>query len=96
MRNDSVSVGATAVLLFDAANQNRPRKFFYIRNNSTAGQEITLIFGDEQAIAVNKGVVLGPTDSYWESIGENFEVWPDRIWAIGSAANGAVSVVERS
>lgn len=94
-RNDSVSVGTTAVLLLDYANPNNPREFFYIRNSSTAAQVMTLVFGDNQTITANRGIVLLPTGDYAEAKSESFEVWQGRVWGICDAINGIASVVER-
>ena len=98
VRNDTISVGATAVEIMGQTNYARPRRFFYVRNNSTGGQVITLVFGDLQTITANQGIVLVPTAAYYEviSFGDAEEVWQSRIWAIASAAGGSISVVERS
>ena len=94
-RNDSVAVGVTVVQLLGEANPNRPRKFFFIRNNSTALQTITLVFGNEQAAVVGSGVVLSVGDAYFEAVGEGFEPWQRQVYGIASAAAGAVGVSER-
>lgn len=95
VRQDSVSVGITKVEIFSYANPNSPRKFLYVRNNSTGGQIITLSFGDSQSVAAGKGIVLNPTGSYYETKSEDFEPWQDRIYVISDLAGGTISVVER-
>lgn len=98
VRNDTAAVGVTAVMLMDVAHPNHPRQFYYVRNSSTGAQVITLVFGDEQTIAANGGIVLPPTSAYFETIsyGDPNEVWQGRIWAISDLAAGSVSIVERS
>ncbi len=94
-RNDSVAVGVTAVELLDEANPERPRKFFFIRNNSTALQTITLVFGNEQVPVVGSGVVLNVGDAYFEAVGEGFEPWQRQVYGIASAAAATAGVTER-
>ncbi len=94
-RNDSVAVGVTAVEILAPTYSGRPRSYFYIRNSSTAGQTVTLVFGDYQTITAGVGIVLLPTGIHSEATDPVFECWQGRVWAIADAAAGSVSVVER-
>jgi hypothetical protein len=92
-RNDTVSVGTTAVR---AASPYDDRKVIYIRNISTGGQVITLFFSDSStATASGGGIVLNPNDYIIDSLSESYTPWRGPITAISSAASGTLSIYER-
>jgi len=92
-RNDSVSVGTTAV---EIAPRRQDRKTIYIRNNSTAAQVITLVFSDAQnAVAGSGGMVLAAGDYIVDSNSAEYICWQGKISAVASAASGSITVYER-
>ena len=62
-----------------------------LTNTSTAGQIITLSWGDDNAVAY-AGTVLYPAGTHSESVDSVFLPSNERITAISSAAAGRLSI----
>lgn len=93
IRNGSVSVGTTAVLLSPYL-ADRLRKALVITNTSTAAQIIYLSWGSPAI--VGQGIPLVSAGSSWtESIDSAYVPSVQDIWAISSAAGGTISIQER-
>lgn len=92
VRNDSLSVGTTAVLISPYLADSI-RKGLIITNTSSGGQVITIAKG-KPAVA-NQGVVLTAFgSSYVEAITEGYVPSLYDIWAISSAAGGTIAIQE--
>lgn len=85
------TIGATAVEVAPA----KRRKALYIKNTSSGGQTISLMFSNNDTAVANTGYVLGVNDVLVESNSEGFVCWNGRIMGISSAAGGTISIVER-
>lgn len=91
-RNDTVSVGATSVLVSPAAD----RTSYCIRNSSpNAADIITLHLGFGVAID-QKGIVLKQGMTATDSDAFNYRCHKGTITAICQTANGVLSVYESS
>ena len=90
VRNAVITVGTTAILVSNA----RERVMLYLRNASTGGQSITVVFG-EQTVASGAGIVLAPNDFMTESDSGDYQCWRGQISGIASGAGGSLVVVER-
>lgn len=88
-RNDLLDVHNTNVVISQATERVR----LYLRNSSTGGQVITINLGYNEAVAL-QGIVLKAGDSFVDSNSGNYQVWQGVITAIGSAANGKLSIME--
>lgn len=90
IRNEAVAVGTSSVEIAPARN----RKMILIRNTSSGTQEITVHLGYGVAVA-DVGIVLAAGESFSDSSEANYECFSGTITAIGDAASGQLSVVER-
>lgn len=90
--NRILSVGINSVKV---AENDPQRKVIFIRNNSTAGQVISLIFSNNQQAEAGTGIVLGAGQYIIDSDTEGYECWEGEIHAISSAAGGLISVYIR-
>jgi hypothetical protein len=86
------TIGMTAVKI---ADNDPSRKVIFIRNNSTAGQIVSIAFSNTQPPVNGRGIVIGPAQAITDSDNEGYECWEGQIWAISSAAGAAVSVFIR-
>jgi len=91
-RQASISVGTSSVEVSPSPGVSR-RKVYSIVNTSSAGQVITISFGQD-AVA-GRGFILYPTSSIIDSQSEAYFPFQGRICAIADAANGTVSIMER-
>lgn len=89
---DYLTIGATGVKI---ADKDSARKSVYLYNSSTGGQIITILFSNTEAVAVNKGIVLGPAVNFIDCDSEGYECWDGQIWAIASGADAKLSVYIR-
>jgi hypothetical protein len=87
VRNESVPVGATSVLLSNA----KPRKEIYVTN--TGATNITISIGIP-AVA-GAGILIGPLGYWFGSVGNNFKPVEHDIFVISSAAGGTLAIFER-
>lgn len=93
IRNDSVSVGTSAVVVSLEQSKPNQRNFILITNTSTSAQKITLAFG---AIAeAGKGIVLSPGGFHAEASDGTFYPTNEQITAISDGAGGTLAVSER-
>jgi len=92
IRNANVAVGTSAVLVSPQLLQGQ-RQVITLVNTSTAGQIITLSWGQEASAL--SGIVLTAYGSWSESIDSAFIPSNANIWAISSAANGTLAIQER-
>jgi hypothetical protein len=90
----SVTAISTSSVALLGEKTTSPRKVLVITNVSTLNQVITLGIGTP-AVAL-KGIVLYAGQSYIESPSDGFRPTNVAIYAISSAAGGAVSVYERA
>ena len=93
-RNTNIAVGTDSVTLSEAVSPNAVRTAIVITNTSTAGQYLTVNFGDGDAVATY-GIVLAPYGSWAETEDARFTPSQARISIISSAALGTVAVHER-
>jgi hypothetical protein len=89
IRNSVVSVGSASVLVSEEKN----RIELIITNTSSAGQFVTISFGQDAVAAY--GVYLSPYSTYYSSKSDGFSVYKGSIYAYSSAAAGQLSVYER-
>jgi hypothetical protein len=92
-RNATVTVGTSASVVSEITLPGQ-RKIISIINTSTAGQVISLGFGNIEAAAGN-GVQLSPGGYYIESLEAGFVPTQDRISAISDIAGGTLAIMER-
>lgn len=96
IRNDSVTVGTTAVEL--SPRQSNGRRFFYVKNTSSGAAstaKITVTFSDLQNAVAGYGFVLDPGQSVTDSQLAEYPCWAGRIAAISDTVGGTVAIVER-
>jgi len=91
-RNATVTVGTTAVKVCDRLPKGI-RKVLVLGNESTAGQIITLGFGN--ATAVNQGIPVRTGGRWTEVTDSGYETTSGEVWAIASAGSGTLTVYER-
>ena len=92
-RNEAVTIAATSTIVSNAPTTGR-RKVIYLKNTSTAGQIITVNFGDQPAVAYS-GVVLDVGEITVDSDSESYKCHNGRITAISSAAGARLSIHEK-
>ena len=93
IRNSTLTVGTDSVLVSEALIGNAQRKVLTITNVSGAGQVIYLSFDDEAKVSY--GIPLWPTGAWSESMDSAFLPANVRVFAVASAAAGAVAIHER-
>lgn len=93
IRNSTLVVGTDSTIASEELFGDTQRKVLVITNTSTAGQVVTLSFGAD-AVA-GSGIVLYPTGTWSESIDSKFIPANARVFAIASAAAGAIAIHER-
>jgi hypothetical protein len=86
-----ITVGASSV----EVSRAKLRKNVYIRNTSTGGQVINVVFSNDSAATVSTGFQLNPNESITDSQTEGYNPWTGKITAISSAAAGTLQVFER-
>ena len=92
-RNDLVAVGTTAVEVSPA--RLRGRIEYFIRNSSTAGQVITLVFSNTVAAVALYGIPLYPGDFVCSSDSGGSKPYNGMMRAVANAAAGQLSIYER-
>lgn len=95
-RNDALTIGTTSSEVSSnviAAGQNA-RKFVLLRNSSTGGQVISVVFSNLSPAVANTGVVLAVGQHFAWSVDANLPVWQGRISAIADASGATLSVFE--
>ena len=90
VQNAIVAVGVTSVQVIRA----QARVALYLKNTSTAGQNITVVFGNNSAV-LSQGQVMAVGDVISDSNDAGYECWQGQINAIADAAAGQLSVFER-
>ena len=90
--NENVAVGTTSVIIRPQLLTGQ-RTALTITNVSTAGQIITLAWGGT-AVAL-AGAVVYPGGNWSESRDPSFDPSTMSIWAVSSAASGALALQER-
>lgn len=93
VRNESLAVGTSAVLVDDSRLKG-VRRTVVLVNTSTAGQIIYLTWG-RTATTTGGGVVLYPQGSWGEAVDSVFIPNEQEIWAIASAVSGTLAIHER-
>ena len=92
IRNKSVSVGTTSVLLAPTLDIGQ-RDVLCVTNTSTGGQIVTISVG---APAVSgSGIVLYPGGSWSESVDSAFIPANLDFWVVASGASASVAIHER-
>jgi hypothetical protein len=92
IRNSAATVGASSIQVAPPLIKGQ-RNAITIVNVSTAGQNISLSWGQEAT--ANIGIVLYPGGSWSESYDSAFIPSNLGIWAVSSAANGVLAIHER-
>lgn len=87
------TIDTTNVCVSRLMSVKSKRVLFVLQNVSTGTQKISISFG--QDAVSGQGLVLSPGGIYQESRSEGFEPTNDDIYAVGDAAGGVLSVVER-
>jgi len=90
--NASRTIGTTAVVISPNIEGGELIDFVVI-NTSTGGQVISLSIG-QQAVA-SSGITLYAGGSWVQSIGPNYDISTEAIWAVSSAASGTISIHKR-
>lgn len=94
LRNDSVTVGTSAVTVsLEQNNPNAQRSMIVLTNISTGGQTIYLAFGAEAK--ASQGIALAVGGYHAEALDAGFKPTNQQITAIASAAGGTLAVHER-
>jgi hypothetical protein len=93
IRNSTLAVGTDSVLVSEALIGNAQRKILTITNVSGAAQVIYLSFGDEARVGY--GIPIWPTGAWSESMDSAFLPTNERVFAVASAAAGAIAIHER-
>jgi len=91
-RNTTIVVGTSAVKVCDRLPKGI-RKVLSLGNESTAGQIITLGFGN--ATAVNNGIPMRVGGKWTEVTDSGYEVTSGEVWAISSGAGAILTIYER-
>jgi len=92
MRNASVSVGTSSVIVAPEVNAGQ-RRVLVLTNTSTGGQNISVSWG-ETAVS-GRGIYLTPNSTWSESVDSGFiPSWKD-VQAIANIAGGTLAVHER-
>lgn len=95
VRNDSVAVGVTSVIIAEVRPSTVPRRDILIRNISpNAADIITVNLGSVIAVA-NKGIVIQQGESFSFSTEQSNPCPQCQFSAICATANGVVSIMER-
>jgi hypothetical protein len=92
IRNASITVGTTVVRIAEELQPGQ-RQALSLVNTSTAGQVISLSWGQEAGALI--GVVLYPGGSWSESVDSAFMPSERLVTAVSSAAGGTLAVQER-
>jgi len=92
IRNATIAVGTSPVLVAPQLLEGQ-RTTIAITNTSTAGQIITLSWGEETIAGI--GIVLSAYGSWSESVDAVFIPSNMNIWAVSSAIDGSISIQER-
>jgi hypothetical protein len=92
-RNESLTVGTTAVVVSKDKENSLLRENITIINTSTGGQIITLSL-DKDAVA-GEGIPLSPGGTFSDSLSANYKPSQKMISAISSASGGTISIQER-
>lgn len=87
-----VAVGIANVTLSEAQH----RKMLYIRNTSTGGQVINVVFSNTEPATTTIGFQLNANEAIVDSDSEGYRCWTGKISAIGSAALGTIQIFERT
>jgi len=92
IQNSSITVGTTLTVLAEKVPENT-RKLIVFTNTSALGEIITINIGEEPTALT--GIVLYPTNSWSESIANNFYPSCERYYGIASAATATLAVHQR-
>jgi len=92
VRNVSLSVGTSSVVVSPSLEEGQ-RRVLVLTNTSTAGQIISVSWGQEASAGI--GVVLTPYGSWSESVEGTFVPHNAQIYAVSSGASGTLSIHER-
>lgn len=95
VRNESISVGLTSVLIADVRPITIPRKDILVRNTSpNATDTISITLGNQIAIA-NQGIILQQGESFSFSTESSNPCPQCQFSAICATATGTLSIMER-
>ena len=93
IRNAAVTIGTTPLKIAEPLILGQ-RQALSLVNTSTAGQIITLQWGQQADVAL-AGIVLYPAGSWGESLDGAFIPSNLDVWAVSSAAGGTLAIQER-
>lgn len=89
-RTQTINAAAEAIVSYA-----QKRKSIYIKNTSTGGQTISVVFSNETPATAGIGFVLGVNESLIDSDSEGYKCWSGKIRAISSAIGGTIAIFER-
>jgi hypothetical protein len=97
-RNDTFTVAANAFTsVEDRMNTNEGRRVeFFLRNNSTGGQLITVFLSDFQTATSGSGIILAAGQAITQSEDAGYRPWQGKITAIADNANASLSYYART
>lgn len=95
VRNESVTVGTTSLIVSEQRVQPNKRKVIVIRNISADAAMIITVNMGYQSATNNTGIVLKQFESFTESTDSGYECYQDQISAICAVAGGNLSIFER-
>ena len=94
-RNEQLTIGTTAeVVSVEKNNANLKRNSIILINTSTAGQKITIAI--DASAEANKGIVLSAGGVWSDSRDSSYYPTQALITAVSDAADGKLSVQERT
>lgn len=92
-RNESLTIGTTAVVVSKDKQNARPRESIIIINTSTGGQKITLSIDSEAKDG--EGIVIYAGGSWQDSKETGYKPTQKLITAISDLAGGTIAIQER-
>jgi hypothetical protein len=87
----SQTINNTSTLVSAAKKRNA----ISIKNTSTGGQVISIMFSNFLEATDGAGIVLQPNEGFIDSNSEGYKVWTGRIKAISDVAGGTIAIFER-
>lgn len=95
VRNDSLTVGTSSILIAEVRPSTIKRKDILVRNISASATAIISITMGQAIAVANKGIVLKQGESFTMSTSEGNECYQGQISAISNEAGATVSIFER-
>jgi len=93
-RNTALAVGLSIVQISPPVEIGQRIEFSY-RNNSTAGQVISVFLSNTQQAVAGSGITLAAGQSVTQSKDQGYTPWQGNVTAIADAAAGSLGIYER-